>query len=679
MDNPLLKQQLLPVFSEIKDSDIEPAIATIIENSKESIEALLKHEKHYTWHSLQEKLDVFSERLAQAWSPVSHLNNVVNTPELRKAHDDCLLHLSSFNTWLGQNTALYAAYQQLADSDEFSTLNAAQKKIITDNLRDFRLAGVTLSKEKKSRFAEIQQRLSHLTSQFFGHVLDATMAWTKIIKDKKELSGLPESALLFSRQQAKNKNTEGYLFTLEFPSYYAVMTYCDNRDLRKEIYTAYTTRASDQGPYAGKFDNSEIMQEIIMLRQELAELLNFPNYAAYSLETKMATSAKEVIAFLQDLAEKSKPQALEELKALKDFARKSLHDEPIQAWDIAYFSEKLQQARYAIDQEALRPWFPLEKVLSGLFAIIKQLYGATLRQQKNIDSWHPDVLFYQIEKEGKIIGQFYIDLYAREHKRDGAWMDVCRNRWQFKDQLQIPVAYLTCNFMPPIENNPALLTHEEVVTLFHEFGHTAHHLFTQIDYPDASGINGVPWDAVELPSQFMENWCWQKESLQLISGHYKTGKPLPDEKLDQLLAAKNFQSGMTLVRQLEFSLFDMRLHIEDKKGTHISNILDEVRQKIAVIIPPKFNKFQHAFSHIFDGGYSAGYYSYLWAEVLSADAFSAFEEEGIFNRDTGERFLETILSKGGSMDPEKMFIRFRGRKPSIDALLKHKGIICNHL
>ncbi|MCY4329015.1 MAG: oligopeptidase A [Endozoicomonadaceae bacterium] len=678
MSNPLLEKQILPAFSRIKTDDIKPAIKTIIKDNKESIEKLLQEKKNYTWHSLQEALDVLSERLDQAWSPVNHLNSVVNTPALRKAHDDCLLLLSSFSTWLGQNVLLYTAYQQLAGSEQFDTLNQAQKKIIHDQLRDFRLAGVTLPEEKKKRFAEIHQQLSHLSSQFFGHLLDATMAWKKIVTDKEALAGLPESALSLARQQADSEKTEGYLLTLKFPSYYAAITYCDNPILREEIYTAYTTRASDQGLYAKKFDNSKIMQEIVTLRHEMAALLNFPDYATYSLQTKMASDPESVITFLRDLAEKSRPQALQELETLKSFAEKNLNGKPLQAWDIAYFSEKLKQAHYAVDQEALRPWFPLEKVLNGLFTIVERLYGATFHQQKHIDCWHKDVLFYQIEKEGKPVGQFYTDLYAREHKKDGAWMDVCRNRWKFNNHLQIPVAYLVCNFMPPAEGKPALLTHEEVVTLFHEFGHVFHHLFTQIDYPDAAGINGVPWDAVELPSQFMENWCWQKESLQLISGHYETGEPLSEKKLTQLLEAKNFQSAMMLVRQLEFSLFDMRIHIEDKQGKHIQKILDEVRQEVAVIIPPKFNRFQHGFSHIFDGGYASGYYSYLWAEVLSADAFSAFEEEGIFNRETGKRFLNNILSRGGSMEPEEMFIRFRGRKPSVDALLRHKGIMCDH-
>ena len=675
MSNPLLEVQELPSFSRIKPVHVKPAVDKIIKESREGIEAILKkNDKDYTWDSLQDKLDVLGERLSQAWSPVSHLNNVSNTPELRETHDDCLMSLSAFNTWLGQNNTLYQAYQQLASNKHFMTLDEAQKKIIMDSLRDFKLAGVALPENKKARFAEIQQRMSQLTSTFFGNVLDATMAWTKDITDKAELDGLPESALELVKQQAEAKGKKGYLLTLEFPCYYPVITYCKNRMLREEIYQAYTTRASELGPQAGEFDNSAVMEEIVQLRQELAVLLDFSTYAEYSLATKMAASTEEVMTFLQDLASKCRPQAEKELSELKAFAADELGDKALQAWDVSYFSEKLQQARYDINQEELRPWFSVDKALSGMFTVVERLYGVTFSQDIHVDVWHPDVRFYHVEKAGEIIGRFYIDLYAREHKRDGAWMDTCRNRWKTRSKLQLPVAYLTCNFTPPVGDKPALLTHDDVVTLFHEFGHTLHHLMTRIDYPDASGIHGVPWDAVELPSQFLENWCWKKEGVQLISGHHKTGEPLPEEKLKQLLAAKNFQSGMFMVRQLEFALFDMRLHSEYKAGDSIQALLDDVRNNVAVILPPEFNRFQNGFSHIFDGGYAAGYYSYLWAEVLSADAFAAFEEEGIFNRETGERFLEEILSKGGSREPMEMFTAFRGRKPTINALLKHKGI-----
>jgi len=674
MTNPLLEAEILPSFTKITPNDIKPAIEKIIDESRTKIKSLLRDNKKHTWRSLQEPLDRLSERLSQAWSPVSHLNHVANTPALRKEHDACLMQLSEFNTWLGQNHALYNAYQQLAESSDYDKLDEAQKKIITDSLRDFRLAGVALSDDEKKRFADIQRRLSQLTSQFFGHILDATMAWTKEINDLSELEGVPDNTLALMRQQAQAKGKEGYLLTLDFPNYYPVITYCKNRALREEVYRAYTTRASDQGPQAGQFDNSAIMDEIVTLRQELAALLDFNNYSEFSLVTKMSSSPTEVMEFLNDLAAKSRPQAKQEYQELKLFAENELHGAKLQAWDVAYFSEKLQQQRYSISQEELRPWFPVDKALHGLFTVVQRLYGLSFTLNNEVDTWHPDVRFYNVERAGKVIGQFYIDLYAREHKRDGAWMDGCRNRWKTEANLQIPVAYLTCNFTPPVGDKPALLTHDEVVTLFHEFGHTLHHILTEIDYPDVSGINGVPWDAVELPSQFMENWCWEQESIALISGHYETGEPLPEKKLKQLLAAKNFQSGMFVIRQIEFALFDMRLHSEFKQGSSIQQLLDEVRTQVAVMIPPSFNRFQHSFSHIFDGGYAAGYYSYLWAEVLSADAYSAFEEEGIFNAETGKRFLETILSKGGARDPMDMFVAFRGRRPSINALLRHKGI-----
>ena len=676
MKNPLIESmEKLPAFSRIKPEHVKPAIEHIIKESRQQIESLLQQHKTFTWDLLQKTLDQSGEKLSQAWSPVSHLNNVVNTPEMRKAHDACLTDLSEFNTWLGQNVKLYKAYQSLASGESFTLLDQTQKKIIRDNLRDFKLSGVALSRDKKKRFADIQQQLSQLSSRYFGHVLDATMAWSKEICDKEELKGLPENALALAKQQAEAKGKSGYLLTLEHPSYYPVITYCDNRRLREEVYRAYTTRASDQGPHAGQFDNSAIMDEILQLRQELALLLEFNNYAEYSLATKMASSPEETLQFMQDLATRCHNQAKQELSELTTFARDKLKDEPLQAWDIAYFSEKLQQARYSISEEELRPWFPINKVLTGMFTVVERLYGITLQQQSNIDTWHTDVCFYHIQKEGQCIGKFYTDLYARDHKRDGAWMDTCHNRWRTDDRLQTPVAYLTCNFAPPAGNKPALLTHDDVVTLFHEFGHVLHHLLTQIDYPEASGIHGVPWDAVELPSQFMENWCWQKEGLELISGHYETGEPLPKTKLEQLLAARNFQSGIFMTRQLEFALFDMHLHMEYEKGSDIQALLDQIRKNVSVIVPPEFNRFQHTFSHIFDGGYAAGYYSYLWAEVLSADAFSRFEEEGIFNKKAGEAFLNEILSQGSSCDPMEMFIAFRGRAPEIDALLRHKGIM----
>ncbi|WP_257265177.1 oligopeptidase A [Endozoicomonas sp. ONNA2] len=677
MVNPLLESSELPPFSKIQPEHVKPAIEAIIADNEQAVAALLASGAGGAtlgWHSLQEPLDQLDDRLGQAWSPVGHMNAVVNSEALREAYNGCLPMLSEYSTRLGQNRQLFEAYQSLADSEEFNQLDSAQQKVINDNLRDFRLAGVALEDEQKARFGEIKKQLSELTSQFSDNVLDATMAWSKLITDESELAGLPESAMAGARQLAEAKEKEGWLLNLDFPSYFPVMTYCDNRELRKEVYTAFSTRASDQGPNAGEFDNTENIREILKLRHELARLLGFANYTEYSLATKMAQSPDKVIEFLQDLAAKSKPQAEKELAELKAFAKAEFGIEGLEAWDVGYYGEKLRQQRYAISQEELRPWFPAEKAIAGMFDVVNRLFGIEFETVDNVDTWHKDVRFFNITRQGEVIGRFYLDLYAREHKRGGAWMDVCRSRWQQDDKLQLPVAYLTCNFTPPVGDKPALLTHDEVVTLFHEFGHGLHHMLTKVDYAAISGINGVAWDAVELPSQFMENWCWEEDGLAIISGHFATGEPLPEAMLNKLLAAKNFQSAMMMVRQLEFSLFDFKLHKEYRDSIDVQALLDEVRQQVAVVIPPSFNRFQNSFSHIFAGGYAAGYYSYKWAEVLSADAFSRFEEEGIFNRETGESFLHEVLEKGGSAEPVTLFVNFRGRAPEIDALLRHSGI-----
>ncbi|KEI69666.1 oligopeptidase A [Endozoicomonas elysicola] len=674
MNNPLLEPSELPPFSKILPEHIKPAIESIIDDNEKAVAALLTSGVGAGWTSLQEPLDQLDDRLGQAWSPVGHMNAVVNSEALREAYNGCLPLLSEYSTRLGQNRQLFEAYQSLADSEEFSKLDSAQQKVINDNLRDFRLAGVALEDDKKARYGEIKKQLSELTSKFSDNVLDATMAWSKLITDESELAGLPESALAGAKQLAESKEKEGWLLNLDFPSYFPVMTYCDNRKLRKEVYTSFSSRASDQGPNAGEFDNTKNIQEILKLRHELAQLLGFDNYAEYSLATKMAESPDKVIEFLEDLAAKSKPQAEKELAELKAFAKETFGVEELEAWDVGYYGEKLRQQRYAISQEELRPWFPAEKAISGMFEVVNRLYGIEFETVNNVDTWHKDVRFFNITRKGEVIGRFYLDLYAREHKRGGAWMDVCRSRWKQDDKLQLPVAYLTCNFTPPVGDKPALLTHDEVVTLFHEFGHGLHHMLTKVDYAAISGISGVAWDAVELPSQFMENWCWEKEGLAIISGHFETGEPLPEEMLNKLLAAKNFQSAMMMVRQLEFSLFDFKLHKEYRENIDVQSVLNEVRKQVAVVIPPSFNRFQNSFSHIFAGGYAAGYYSYKWAEVLSADAFSRFEEEGIFNRNTGESFLHEVLEKGGSAEPMELFVKFRGREPEIDALLRHSGI-----
>ncbi|WP_263081456.1 oligopeptidase A [Endozoicomonas sp. Mp262] len=676
MNNPLLDPTELPPFSRIKPEHVKPAIEQIIRDNESFVDGLLQDNKEFSWDTLQLPLDTINDKLSKAWSPVGHMNAVVNSEDLREAYNACLPLLSEYSTKLGQNRALFEAYQQLSNSDAFGTLDAAQKKVIRDQLRDFRLAGVALPDDKKEQFKELKKTLSELTSQFSDNVLDATMAWTKLIENKEDLAGMPDSALAGAKQLAEAKgHQQGWLINLDFPSFFPVMTYCDNRALRQEVYTAYSTRASDQGPDGSKFDNSEKINEILKLRHQLAGLLGFKNYAEYSLATKMADDPGQVMAFLEDLARRSKPQAEQELAELQAFAKDECGLELLQAWDIGYYSEKLRQARYAISQEELRPWFPAEKVISGMFEVTSRLFGIHFEQAEGIDCWHPDVRFYNVCSDSKIIGRFYLDLYARENKRGGAWMDECRVRRVTHDQVQLPVAYLTCNFTPPVGSKPALLTHDEVVTLFHEFGHGLHHMLTKVDYAPVSGINGVAWDAVELPSQFMENWCWEKEGLALISGHYETNEPLPSDKLKKLLAARNFQSAMMMVRQLEFSLFDFRLHKDYQEGINVQDVLNKVRNQVAVVIPPVFNRFQNSFSHIFAGGYAAGYYSYKWAEVLSADAFSRFEEEGIFNEATGRVFLNEILEKGGSAEPMELFVNFRGREPKIDALLRHSGIL----
>ncbi|NCB56614.1 MAG: oligopeptidase A [Gammaproteobacteria bacterium] len=678
MSNPLLSMDGLPPFSKIKPEHVQPAVQQAIGEAKQRIADVLRSSDNLTWDSLIAPLEESDDRLSRIWSPISHMNSVVNNDELRIEYETCLPLLSEYQTFVGQNAGLYSAYQQLAESNDFRRLSQAQQQQVNNTLRDFRLSGIALPAEQQQRYGQIASRLSELASQFNNQVMDATQAWIKQITDEAELAGLPDSAKAAAKQQAQSRELEGWVFTLDIPSYLPLMMYADSRALREEAYTAFTTRASDQGPDAGKWDNSPLIEEILALRHELAQLLGFANYAERSLATKMAHSTEQVIDFLSDLAARSRPHAQRELQELQAFAQKEHGVETLAAWDIAYYSEKLKQHLYSISNEMLRPYFPEHKVIQGLFEVVKRLFGMRVKPHLAVETWHPDVRFYDIvDADGELRGSFYLDLYARAKKRGGAWMDDCMGRRYRRDgQLQHPVAYLTCNFNGPVEGKPALFTHDEVVTLFHEFGHGLHHMLTQIDVAGVAGINGVPWDAVELPSQFLENWCWEPEALAVISGHYETGEPLPQSELDKLLAAKNFQSAMQMVRQLEFALFDFRLHREydPQQGGRVQQILDEVRQQVAVMKPPAFNRFQHSFSHIFGGGYAAGYYSYKWAEVLSADAFSRFEEEGIFNPQTGRDFLQYILEKGGSEEPMTLFKAFRGREPKIDALLRHCGI-----
>ncbi len=681
MTQTLNNPQALPKFNEIPVDKIEAAITKHLDANLDAIKTL-SQQTNPSWASLVEVLEELDDTLSKAWSPVSHLNSVMNSDELRAAYNACLPKLSAYSTEVGQNKDLQQAYQAIKDSPEFTSLNRAQQKAINNALRDFHLAGVDLTAEKKKRYGEIKARLSELSSKFGENVLDATSKWQKLITNKTELAGIPESSLAGFEQTAKAQDKSGYLLTLDFPCYLPVMTYCDNRELREEMYTAFATRASDQGPNAGAFDNSSNMAEILKLRHELAHLLGFDSYAHYSLASKMADSPEQVVGFLEDLAVKSKAQAEQEYAQLKTFAKEQSGTDDLNPWDVTYYGEQLKQDRYSVSQEEIRPYLPAPKVLAGLFEVANRLFGVSIEEVtsasvENGDLYHPDAQLFSIKKDGGLIAQFYFDLYARAKKRGGAWMDECRvRRTKANGEQQVPVAYLVCNFTAPVGDQPALLTHDELTTLFHEFGHGIHHMLTKVNTAAVSGINGVAWDAVELPSQFLENWCWEPEALAFISGHVETGEPLPKELLDKMLAAKHFQNAMMMMRQLEFSLFDFKMHLEynPENPQPIQDVINAVREKVAVVHAPEFNRFQHSFSHIFAGGYAAGYYSYKWAEVLSADAFSRFEEEGIFNKETGQSFFNEILSRGGEDDAAVLFENFRGRKPSVEPLLRHSGI-----
>ena len=673
-NNPLIDYPELPPFSRIQPEHVLPAVEQLVADGRERIQQVLAQGK-FDYAHLVQALDEEDDRLGKAFGPAGHLNAVAQNEALRNAYNSCLPLLSEYGTEVGQNAQLCAAYQALRDSDEWSSLSEAQQKDIENTLRDFRLSGVDLPDDKKAQYMANSKRLSELTSQFSDNTLDATQAWTKHISDEAELDGLPDSAKAGAADRAKADGKDGWLLTLDAPVFIAVMSHCKNAELRKEMYVAWTTKASDQGPQAGQFDNAAIMDEILKLRHDQAQLLGFANFAEESLATKMARDVNEVIQFLEDLAKRAKPQAEQELAELRAFAAEQGADD-LNPWDIGFWSERLREERYSISEEELRPWFPADTVINGMFAVVGKLFGIQFRQRDDVDLWHEDARFYElVDDDGSVRAAFYLDMYARTGKRGGAWMDDARIRRRRPDgSLQTPVAYLTCNFAPPAGGKPGLLTHDEVVTLFHEFGHGLHHMLTEQDVSGISGINGVAWDAVELPSQFLENWCWTEEGIALISGHYETGEPLPKEKLDKMLAAKNFQGAMQMVRQLEFSLFDMRIHAEYREGLDIYQVLNEVRQQVAVIQPPAFNRFPNSFGHIFAGGYAAGYYSYKWAEVLSADAYSRFEEEGEFNEDTGRAFRSEILAKGGSREPMELFKAFRGREPSVEPLLRHCGI-----
>ncbi|MBI5783020.1 MAG: oligopeptidase A [Gammaproteobacteria bacterium] len=676
-NNPLLDVSRPPRFGAILPEHVGPALDHVLTENRRALERLLAAGGPCIWNNFAQPVEDMRERLSRMWSPVSHLHSVMDSEPLRAAYNAGLPKITAYFTELAQDERLYAGYKAIATGPGFPKLTQAQKKIIENTLRDFRLAGAELPPKEKARFKVVQQEIAALHSKFSENVLDATQAWDLRITDEKELAGLPESAHAMARQDAQEKNLPGWRFTLEGPSYIAFMTYADDRERRRQMYEAFVTRASDQGPTAGKWDNSELILRLLRLRREAAQLLGFGNFAEYALQTRMARKVPEVLDFLNDLARRAKPAARKDFDELRRFARDAHGVERLEAWDVAYYSEKLQQAKYHLSQEDLRPYFPETKVVPGMFEVVERLYGLKITEVKGIEAWHPDVRFHEIrDGAGEMRGRFYMDLYARANKRGGAWMDECINRKRTTNGVQVPVAYLVCNFTPPVGGQPALFTHDEVITLFHEFGHGLHHMLTMVDYVGVAGINGVAWDAVELPSQFMENWCWEREALDLVAAHHQSGEKIPDGLYAKMIAAKNFLSGMQFVRQLEFSLFDMRLHSAyDPDGAKsVQQVLDDVRREVAVVIPPAFNRFQNGFSHIFAGGYAAGYYSYKWAEVLSADAFSKFEENGVFDRTTGLQFLQNILEQGGSREPMELFMQFRGRAPKIDALLRHSGL-----
>ncbi|KTD33832.1 oligopeptidase A [Legionella nautarum] len=664
----------LPQFTSINTDHVVEHLDKLLQDNLAQIEVIIRENKQFTWNNLMRPLEDMDDVLERFWSPFSHMHAVVNSKKLRDCYQACLPKLSAYDSAIGHNQALYNAIKSL----DKTVLNETQCKIIDDSIRDFELSGVALSPEKKHRFEEIQTQLSQLSNQFENNVLDASQAFSLHITDEKRIAGLPEHAIHTARELAAEKELPGWMLNLEFPCYLAVITYAEDRALREEMYKAYVTRASDQGPSAGKYDNTTLIDELLTLRQEKAALLGFANYAELSLATKMAESPTQVIGFLQDLAKRGHHQAETEFKSLQEFAAKEYDLQELAPWDLAFVSEKKSQKEYAISQEELRPYFSLNKVMEGLFTIVNKLYGMNMEETKDIDTWHPDVKCYRILDENKQLrGYIYADLFARQHKRGGAWMDSLQGRRILANgDTQLPIATLTCNFAKPSAKKMAALSHDEVLTLFHELGHCLHHVLTKVDYLNASGINGVEWDAVELPSQFFENWCWEQNALQLLTQHIDSGEILPEELFKKLLAAKNFQSAMAMMRQLEFSLFDFRIHQEFKSQSSslVTTILNEVRKQTTVVPIAPYNRFQHSFSHIFAGGYAAGYYSYKWAEVLSSDAFSRFEEEGIFNAQTGHDFLHSILEVGGSKKAADAYLQFRGRPAKVDALLRHNGI-----
>src|SRR5580698_7953237 len=669
-DNPLLQDTPLPRFDAITPEHVEPAIARLIAEQRARV-AQIEAEPNPSFKSVVEPLEELQHRLSRVWSPVGHLNAVMNSEELRAAYNACLPLLSEYHTDLAQSERLYRAYAHVSEH-ESATLDGVQREVIEHALREFRLAGVALQPARKARFKAVMMELSRLAAKFEENVLDATNAWSHSVRDRGELAGINEGIVELARRRAADNGSEGWLFGLDQPSYVAVVTDAESAPLRRAFYEAWSTRASDRGPSAGQYDNSQVIQDILRLRHEAAQLLDFGSFADYALANRMARTVPEVTDFLQQLVRAAKPAAAAELSELEQFAGRKL-----EAWDVTFYSERLQQSRYSISQEELRDYLPLPRVLQGLFEVAEKLFDVRIRERNGVPVWHADARYFEVQApNGAPLASFYLDAYARPHKRSGAWMDDCIGRKALNGQTTLPVAYLVCNSLPPSGDRPALLTHDDVVTLFHEFGHGLHHMLTRVNYPSLAGINGVAWDAVELPSQFMENYAWQSDVLNRISAHVRSGEAIAPQVQRQLIATRSFQAGLQTLRQVEFALFDMRLHAEydPARGGRVYEILSEVRREVAVLRIPDWNRYPHSFGHIFAGGYAAGYYSYKWAEVLAADAFAAFEESGVFDRPTAQRFLDAILSRGGSRDALEAFIDFRGRKPEVAALLRQYGM-----
>jgi len=670
MQNPLLAETTLPAFTSIRPEHVEPAIRELLALNRARIEELARLSEP-SFATLVEPLEELDHHLSRTWSPVSHLNAVVNSEPLRASYNACLPLLSAYHTDVAQNEALHRAYRAISEREQH-VLGPVERRVVEHTLRDFHLAGVGLDVERKQRFKTVLLELSQLQAKFEENVLDATNAWSHHITDAAELAGVNGTIVEQARRRAHAERLEGWVLTLDQPTYVAVVTDAESQNLRRAFYEAWSTRASDQGPHAGRWDNSPVMEDILRHRHEAAQLLGFKSYAEYALAKRMARSVEEVLEFLQELAQTARASAEREFAELAAFAGR-----PLNAWDVGFYAERLQRSRYAVSQEELRPYFCLPRVLAGLFEVAERLFDVRIRAREGVALWHPDVRFFEItDAAGHALGSFYLDAYARPNKRSGAWMDECVGRKRLAAGSSLPVAYLVCNFLPPSDSQPALLTHDDVLTLFHEFGHGLHHLLTRVDYPSLAGINGVAWDAVELPSQFFENYAWQPDVLQRISNHVETGAALPAQLQARLIQTRSFEAGLQMVRQLEFSLFDFKLHAgyDPALGGRIAQVLATVRAAVSVTPIPEWNRFAHSFGHVFAGGYAAGYYGYKWAEVLAADAFGAFEEQGVFDRATAQRFLDAILARGGSRDALDGFIEFRGRRPDVRALLRQNGI-----